>query len=255
VPSFPLEASPVGLRLAGHTYAFRDRPLEAALDELVRIGFSRVEVWLGHVRDAERAGRALRERGLVAPALSAGGYYATADDATRAFEVARAVGASVVVACVAPSLLGRVAAHADERVALCIENHWDQPLATEFEVLRALEPLADVSACLDTGHALLAGAAPEHFARRLGSRLGHVHLKDARKPSSLERVLGRRVRRRLFGRPDPVRPGDGALDVARLRRALRDIAYDGVVTVEHEGPDAAEALRILRRSWESAADG
>ena len=36
-------------RLAGHTYAFRDVCLAAALDALTELDFDAVEVWLGHV--------------------------------------------------------------------------------------------------------------------------------------------------------------------------------------------------------------
>ena len=36
--------------VAGHTYPYRSLPLTDALDELVRLGLSLVEVWLGHAR-------------------------------------------------------------------------------------------------------------------------------------------------------------------------------------------------------------
>ena len=35
--------------LAAHTYAFRSWPLPAALDEIRALGFTRVELWAGHV--------------------------------------------------------------------------------------------------------------------------------------------------------------------------------------------------------------
>lgn len=252
MPSFSSERSQTGppLRLAAHSYSFRDLELDQALSEIARLGFSFAEVWLGHLRSVERAARLLDELGLRAVAVGVGGFYAVEDDPRPGFEAARALGAPTLVACVAPQLLAAVAAHSGDGVRLCVENHWDQPLATP-RALGGLPPT--VSICLDTGHALLAGVDPARFARRAGARLGHVHLKDARTPSVVERALGRRLRRRLLARPEPLRPGDGRLDVRRLRQALADVAYEGSITVEHEGDDAAGALQALRAAWESAA--
>jgi sugar phosphate isomerase/epimerase len=166
--------------------------------------------------------------------------------------VARRLEAPIVVACVAPDLARLVASHADERVGLCVENHWDQPLATSADVreVLSLEPM--LSACLDTGHALLAGEAPDAFARALGPRLRHVHLKEGRRPTILERSIGKRARRRFLPRPGPVHPGDGRLDISQLVRALGEIGYRGYVSVEHEGEEAASAVLELSRAWRSA---
>jgi sugar phosphate isomerase/epimerase len=193
----------------------------------------------------------LAERGLSAAAVGAGGFYSASDNPHTALELAAAVGAPVVVGCLAPELVERIAAVFDGEIALCVENHWDQ-LGRPEEVADVLGRGPVLCACLDTGHALLAGERPEDFARRLGPSLRHVHLKDARLPTLRERLLGQRARRRLLPRPEPVFPGCGALDVRRLRAALADCGFDGCVTLEHEGPDAAAALAELRRLWASS---
>jgi inosose dehydratase len=238
--------------LAGHTYSFRTLTLERALDELSALGFELVEVWIGHAnRGPEHVQRALAERGLSAAAVGAGGFYSAADEPNAALELAEAIGAPVVVACLAPELVDRIAPAFGGGVALCVENHWDQ-LGRSAEVQDVLHRGPRLAACLDTGHALLAGERPERFARSLGPALRHVHLKDARLPTLRERLLGRRARRRLLPRPEPVFPGRGALDVVRLRAALTECGFDGCLTLEHEGPDAATALAELRRMWSSA---
>ena len=118
------------MRLAGHTYPYRDRPLEHALDEIAGLGLSTVEVWLGHAADTGHVARAVRERGLDVAAVSAGGIYALDTDVpARAFELAEALGASVVVACVAPPVLDDLGKRTPAGITLCVENHWDQPLA------------------------------------------------------------------------------------------------------------------------------
>lgn len=241
--------------VAGHTYAYRDRPLAEALDELAELELELVEVWLGHANaDPESVARALSERNLRAVAVSAGGFYSRETTAPpRAFDLALAIGAPVVVACVSPSLLGVVGRSVPPGLTLCVENHWDQPLATAVEVTRVVEEHPGIKACLDTGHALLAGVAPERFAVLLGPRLGHVHLKDARRPTVVETLLGRRLRRRLLARPEPVSPGQGVLEVEGLRKALERAGYRGAVTLEHEGPNPTPALLELLRRW--ASDG
>jgi sugar phosphate isomerase/epimerase len=241
------------LKVAAHTYPFRHRSLDDALDELKKLRLPLVEVWLGHARDGPDAvARSLRDRGLAAAAVSAGGVYSNDSDvAARAFELAQALETPVVVACVAPEVLASVVERVPPGHTLCVENHWDQPLATSHEV-RAVLGQPRTAACVDTGHAILAGETPEHFVAALGARVGHVHLKDAAFPPLRERLMGRRFRRRLLPRPEPVVPGAGALDVGRVRRALERAGYAGTVTVEYEGAMPSDALALLLDEWASS---
>jgi sugar phosphate isomerase/epimerase len=239
------------VRLAGHTYPYRDRPLGDALDALAAIRLSSVEIWLGHAgKGPEAVGRLLHERGLEAAAVSAGGFYAADSEVVpRSFGLAEALGAPVVVACVTPTVLETVLDRVPAGVTLCVENHWDQALATSRELNVVLTRYPQITACLDTGHALLAGEAPERAVAMLGPRVGHVHLKDAAFPSLRARLMGRRLRRRFMQRPEPVTPGAGALDVARFRRALEAAGFEGTVTVEHEGSEPSVALELLLEAW------
>jgi sugar phosphate isomerase/epimerase len=241
------------VRLAGHTYAFRSAPLAEALEQLAAIGFSDVEVWLGHCPDGPAAAASiLEERGVQACAVSAGGLYREGDDtARRAFELAQALGAPTVVLCVSPDLVGLLAAQKPDGITVAVENHWDQPLDTSARVLAAIHDAPTLAACLDTGHALTAGEPPDAAARTLGKRLAHVHLKDARRRTRLEILLGRRARKRLLRKPEPAFPGEGALDIAQLRETLAAQGFDGWVTCEHEGGEPAAALAALREAWTS----
>jgi sugar phosphate isomerase/epimerase len=244
------------MRVAGHTYPYRDRPLEDALDELAGLGLSVVEVWLGHVEDgADNVASALRERGFDAAAISAGGFYtADSDVPARAFELAQAVGAPVVVGCVAPEVLDTLVERIPPGITLCVENHWDQAVATRRDASNVLTQHPGIASCVDTGHAILAGEAPERFVSALGARVGHVHLKDAAFPPVRERLMGRRLRRRLLPKPQPVWPGEGALDVGRFKHALDEAAYRGTVTVEYEGSEPSAALERLLDGWASSGE-
>src|SRR5204862_4311449 len=120
--------------------------------------------WLGHAGDdPDVAALAIRERGLEAAAVSAGGFYDTDSEAIpKTFELAEALAAPVVVACVAPAVLDGVVDRVPAGITLCVENHWDQPLATARGVDRVLDLHPGLAGCVDTGHAILAGEAPDH---------------------------------------------------------------------------------------------
>lgn len=239
--------------LAGHTYAFRSLPLDDALERLVDLGFGDVELWLGHARDGRaEAANAVQDAGVRVRAISAGGFYTNGDDTPiRAFDLADSLGVGLVVMCVAPSLVAQLDRLTPPSVRVAVENHWDQPMARSQDVAAAIWERR-LDACLDTGHALLAGEQPHDFALSLGPRLAHVHLKEGRLPSLPERLLGRRLRRRLIGRPEPVTPGHGDLDIATLRRTLERVGFKGCITLEHEGDRQGEALADLAARWREA---
>ena len=238
---------------AGHTYAFRDRPLEEALAELECIGFDAVELWLGHAASADAALEALSGRRLKVAAVSAGGFYAADDRPQVAFELATRLGAGVVVGCVAPGLLPWLVPQIPAGVTLCVENHWYQVVSLPGEVAALMRPQARVAACLDTGHGLMAGVPPERYLQALGPAVRHVHLKDAAKPGLSRRMLGRRVRRRFLSPPAQIFPGSGDLDVPGIRRALVKAGFRGTVSLEYEGPDAAAGLTALLELWQDDA--
>jgi sugar phosphate isomerase/epimerase len=242
------------VQLAAHTYAFRELPLDRAFAAIAEAGFVAVDVWLGHLAGGLDAADPA-DYGLRVVALSAGGFYSPDDDAVaHAVEAAEALEAGTLIACAAPELVTWIAERVPRSIRFCVENHWDQPLDRSEVVARVLARARSVAACLDTGHALLAGERPEQFAARLGPALAHVHLKDARSPVFVERLLGRRLRRRLLSRPLPVMPGNGDLDIGRLRNVLARSGFAGAVVAEHEGPDAPAAVARLRQAWEAAGD-
>jgi sugar phosphate isomerase/epimerase len=239
------------MRVAGHTYAFRVLPLAEALDRRAAIGFTDVELWLGHGNDGpEKAAATVERSGLRVRGVSAGGFYRADDDTPRrAVELAQALGAETVVTCVRPQLVSDLARIVPAELTIAVENHWDQPLDTSRRVLSALDRAPNLRACLDTGHALMAGERPDRAIGTLGDRLAHVHLKDGASRTGLQRLLGPKLRKKLQGKPAPVFPGDGDLRIREVHEQLDRIGFDGWVSLEHEGSDVERALSILRQTW------
>jgi inosose dehydratase len=62
-------------------------------------------------------------------------------------------------------------------LALALHPHVGTLVETAADV-EAVLARSDVGWCFDTGHLLIGGVDPAHFARRHGERIVHVHLKD-----------------------------------------------------------------------------
>ena len=129
----------------------------------------------------------------------------------------------------------------DEAVRRCrdrgFEPTFHHHVGTFVEAPWEVEELlarSDVGLCLDTGHLLAAGGDPGAALRQWGSRVNHVHLKDARYDIvSAVRDAGEPIieiwRRRAFC---PL--GSGDLDVDTFLESLRGLGYDGWVVVEQD---------------------
>jgi inosose dehydratase len=162
-------------------------------------------------------------------------------------------------------LLGSLAQRAPDGVKVAFHPHTATWIETPDEVDRLAERLRDTGAglCLDVGHYLVGGGDPVEAIGRHGSLITHVHVKDV-DPEVLERLrdgtidgFGTAVRQRIF-----TEPGNGALDLDGVVRALDRIGHAGWLMVEQDSswlpPSEAAAIgnRVLRfalRRVEAAA--
>ena len=82
----------------------------------------------------------------------------------------------------------------------------------------------------DIGHSYCVSDDPPETIRRLGKLIRHVHLED---------IAATRVHHHLI-------PGEGAIDFGATLATLKEIGYDGWVTIElytcHENPDHAATV-------------
>ena len=234
---------------------------EAALREIAAAGYQGVEIFDGNLRQYEDRPDELRDLldqlGLSLVAAYSGAnfvYRDILDDELwrieRAASLAATFGAThFVVGGGARRSSGtvdddyvRLAEGLDrvcdiaERYSLTASYHPHLGTIVEgpAEVDRILS-LSRIGFCPDTAHLAAAGGDPADLIRRHGRRVTYVHLKDLQPDPFAFRPLGR-----------------GVVDVPGVVEALRDVRYEGWLTVELDeyegaaGEAASDSLRYLR---------
>ncbi|GIX07003.1 MAG: hypothetical protein KatS3mg115_1406 [Candidatus Poribacteria bacterium] len=139
----------------------------------------------------------------------------------------------------------RAARSLDELLDFCeahrIKGFHHAHLGTMIETVEDAERLLAAAPKLwllyDTGHLLAAGSDPLEVLRseRLRNRIGHVHLKDchADDPASWNHRTGRFGQEARFAE---LGAGNLGLDVAAVLEGLREVGYEGWVSVELDRP-------------------
>lgn len=88
--------------------------------------------------------------------------------------------------------------------------------------------------CLDTGHLYYAGMDPAATLRQYASRLDYLHFKDI-DPLVFDQVLGERITFFAACAKGVMCPlGRGIIDYPALRMLIRELDYQGYITVEQE---------------------
>lgn len=109
-----------------------------------------------------------------------------------------------------------------------------------WEIDRLLT-VTDASVCLDTGHLLIGGGDPVQAVRDWGSRINHVHLKDARMSVIEQIVADRAPVRAIWERGAFCRLGTGDVALDDVLDQLRAHDYRGWLVVEQDIlPDPAD---------------
>jgi hexulose-6-phosphate isomerase len=123
----------------------------------------------------------------------------------------------------------------DLKIVIAVEEVWNKFLLSPIEFARYVDEFDSpwLKAYFDVGNVVLY-AFPQDWIRTLGSRIVKVHLKDF----NFDRANGRFAWKPI---------GEGDIDWLEVRRALSDISYDGFVTTEVSGGDAAYLKEVAAR--------
>ena len=120
-------------------------------------------------------------------------------------------------------------------VVIGIEDVWNKFLLSPLEMARYVDEFESpwVKAYLDVGNMLFYGF-PQDWIRTLGPRICRVHVKDFK----LDRGKGQFSWTNL---------GEGDVDWPAVRAALAEVKYEGWVTAEISGGDAAYLKDVVTR--------
>ncbi len=202
---------------------------EDLLKEIKSLGFSAIDLWLAHLnprwatpQHIAAAQNLLKTYQLRVVAL-AGGMGNTTSEVEAVCQLAAALDVPILGgAC--PNLdkdrHGTVALFKKYHLRLAHENH---PEKDPQEVLDRIGDGGEgtIGAAIDTGWFGTQGYDAAQAIRILGRHIFHVHLKDVR----------------AAGAHDTCRFGEGVVPVRVCVEALRQLGYQGAISIEHE-PDS-----------------
>ena len=123
----------------------------------------------------------------------------------------------------------------EQKVVIGMEEVWNKFLLSPLEMARYVDEFASpwVKAYFDVGNMLFYGF-PQDWVRTLGPRICRVHVKDFK----LDRKESKYSWTNL---------GEGDVDWPAVRAALAEVKYEGWVTAEISGGDAAYLKDVVAR--------
>ena len=121
------------------------------------------------------------------------------------------------------------------KVVVGIEEVWNKFILSPLEMVRYVDEFGSpwIKAYLDVGNMLFYGF-PQDWARTLGARISRIHVKDFQ----LNRKEGKFAWKNL---------GEGDVDWPEVRKALDEVGYQGWITTEINGGDAAYLKDVVGR--------
>jgi inosose dehydratase len=250
---------PVGVTSIKDLFYLANGSTEQALRDVAAAGYDGVEIFDGNVLQGHEDGslrRVLDETGLALVGVYSGANFIFPDVLDeelhrigRAADLAAEYGAEhFVVGGGAQTARGttdedyeRLAEGLDRVVGIAeargLVPSYHPHLSTIVENGEQLEKVmsrSSINFVPDTAHLAAAGADNAELIRTYGDRIKYVHLKDFR--------------------PEPfgfLPLGEGVLDFGAIAAALREVGFDGWITVElDEHADPAEGARISKRFLE-----
>ncbi len=206
--------------------------------EIVRgAGFRTVEIWTAHLnynwatsKQVQDAKQILREHGLSVCSY-AGGFGNSEEELERCFELARLMGINVLAGNLNEKLLARAYSLCQEhRISVAFENHPGRENPEKIKKL--IGNRGDwFGVCADTGYFATYGIGASEAIRKLGKSVFHVHLKDIK----------------AVGKHETCALGDGVVNIIAVIDTLREIGYDGYLSIEHE-PHHYDSREEIERS-------
>lgn len=245
-----------GFRLGAQSYTFRKFPLEKALERMKKLGLRYGEFYSAHCPKTDRpaAIRAFlslcKEYEVTPWAWGVERFTKDHDANKRTFEFGKALGLKMFSADPTPDAFASLDKLCEEyKIAIGIHPHGPVGKGTLHRWYSAeviLEAVKDrhplIGSCLDTGHLLRAAQLgkkldPAEQIRTMGKRNFGLHLKDHDNLRKTDVVFGK-----------------GTLDVAAILKALNEVKFPGMISIEYEAnedeptKDVAACIEVFKAS-------
>lgn len=227
------------------SYSLRGFSFEEAVGKAANLGLKRIEAFPGHLPATDdKAARdatleMLKKAGVVLEGWGVQGFDGNEAVAGRIFDFAQAMGVKLITADPSPEALPIL----DELVAttgvgIGIHNHGP---GSRYDKMESVQKAVQgrhirLGVCVDTGHVLRSGEDPVDWVKALGNRVRGVHLKDV-KDGKQWTVLGK-----------------GDLRLEAFIKALREIGFKGVFSLEYEenAKDPMDDLKVCLAATRAA---
>jgi sugar phosphate isomerase/epimerase len=244
-----------GFKLGAQSYTFREFDLEPALKRMKDLDLNYVELYQKHAplnsTPAQLAAllKLCKEYDVTPLAWGVQSFTKNTDDNRKVFEFGKALGVKMFSADPNPDSFDSLDKLCEEyKIAIGIHPHGPQGRAlhrwySAEIILKAVKdhnPL--IGSCLDTGHLIRAAQLdkkldPAQQIRLMGARNFGIHLKDHDNK-----------------RHEDVIFGEGVLDVTSVLKALRDVKFHGLISIEYEAhpkdplKDMEACVRVVKES-------
>jgi sugar phosphate isomerase/epimerase len=225
-----------GFRLGAQSYTFREFKLEPALQRMKKLGLKYGEFFQNHcpMTDKPEAIKAFKnlcaEYGVTPWAWGVQGFTKKHDDNKRVFEFGKALGLKMFSASPSPDSFDSLDKLCDEyKIAIGIHPHGpvgggklDRWYSAEIILAAVKDHHELIGACLDTGHLIRSAQLgkkldPAEQIRKMGKRNFGLHLKDHDNKTHTDVVFGK-----------------GVLDVGAVLKALTEVKFPGMISIEYE---------------------
>jgi sugar phosphate isomerase/epimerase len=243
-----------GVALGSQSYSFRDRDLDACLEGFRAVGLGECELWDAHTAPRRLSGDELTRWRLETPlrhfeqvrkkfdnagvhlhALTCNLRRESSDqEIQRVFEMASALGVSIVTSSAPVSIAPRVDPYARKyRIKVGFHGHDATDKPDEFSTAETFERAmrgASEYICvnLDIGHFTAANGDPVEYIRQHHDRIVTLHIKDRKKNHGANLPFGQ-----------------GDTPIGPVLRLLRDQQWKIYANIEYEYGEETKGLDTL----------
>lgn len=246
-----------GFTVGVQSYTFRDFDLEGMLKRTKELGLKYAEFYSKHIpTDSKPEALAAilklcKEYGVAPIGFGVSGFSKNHEANKKVFEFGKAIGVKYLSADPSPDSFDSLDKLCDEyKLAIAIHPHGPagkgrhQWWSAEV-ILKAVKDHHEmIGTCLDTGHLLRMAQLgekldPAEQVRVMGKRNFALHLKDHDNKRKTDVPFG-----------DPA----GALDVAAVLKALKDVKFAGHIAIEYEAnpsdpsPDVKKSVSYFKET-------